>query len=107
MWDNIDFGEETRSGGGTTHVANGIIIQTVDGEDSSLIPATTTQSNVTSKSERSLPAPPKDIVHYILGNRESPKMKEPCQSLNLRDTKGHQLENHLFDLSICFVQSFW
>ena len=106
VWDNIDFGEETRSGGGTTHVANGIIIQTVDGEDSSLIPATTTQSNVTSKSERSLPAPPKDIVHYVLGKRESPKLKEACQSLNLRDTKGHQLENNLFDLAYALCKVF-
>ncbi len=27
VWDNIDFGEETQSGKGTTHAANGIIIQ--------------------------------------------------------------------------------
>ncbi len=27
VWDNIDFGEETRSGKDTTHIANGIIIQ--------------------------------------------------------------------------------
>lgn len=27
VWDNIDFGEETRSSKDTTHIANGIIIQ--------------------------------------------------------------------------------
>ena len=27
VWDNIDLGEETRSGAGTTHMTNGIIIQ--------------------------------------------------------------------------------
>ena len=27
VWDNIDFGEKTRSGKVTTHMANGIIIQ--------------------------------------------------------------------------------
>lgn len=27
VWDNIDFGEETRSGKDTTHIANGIKIQ--------------------------------------------------------------------------------
>ena len=30
VWDNIDFGEETLSGKGTTHSTNGIIIQRVD-----------------------------------------------------------------------------
>ena len=27
VWDNIDFGEETRSGAGTTHRTNGILVQ--------------------------------------------------------------------------------
>ncbi|GBM65008.1 hypothetical protein AVEN_68935-1 [Araneus ventricosus] len=27
VWDNSDFGEETLSGGGTTHCTNGIILQ--------------------------------------------------------------------------------
>ena len=30
VWDNIDFGEETLSGKGTTHSTNGIIIQRVE-----------------------------------------------------------------------------
>ncbi|KAJ8050587.1 Vesicular integral-membrane protein VIP36 [Holothuria leucospilota] len=71
VWDNIDFGEETLSGKGTTHSTNGIMIQrplqSHQEIDSSSLP--------TSKKtkERSIIVPPAEIVPFMgFGKRKGP-----------------------------------
>ena len=69
VWDNIDFLEETPTGAGSTHMANGIIIQQTRDEQ---LPTHRKISSTAIKS--SLKAPEKQLCTYILGNKESPKL---------------------------------
>jgi hypothetical protein len=73
VWDNIDFLEETPTGAGSTHTANGIIIQQTS-DDEQLPTHRKTSSTTIKKSLRSLKAPEKQLCTYILGNKESPKL---------------------------------
>jgi hypothetical protein len=80
VWDNIDFLEETPTGGGTTHMANGIIIQHTS--DVEHLPTQQTTSTAIKKSVRSLKAPPQELHNYILGNRESRKLYAIADSID-------------------------
>ena len=62
VWDNIDFLEEIPTGGGTTHMANGIIIQHTS--DVEHLPTQQTTSTAIKKSVRSLKAPPQELHNY-------------------------------------------
>jgi hypothetical protein len=72
VWDNIDFLEETPSGAGTTHMANGIIIQQTHNNEEQSISRPRTQFS--KKSVRSLKAPEEQLQTFILGKRESPRL---------------------------------
>ena len=73
VWDNIDFLEETPTGAGSTHMANGIVIQHTR-DDQQLPKQRKTSTTTIKKSLRSLKAPEKQLHTYILGNKESPKL---------------------------------
>jgi hypothetical protein len=60
IWDNNDFNEETVSGKGTTHVANGIIVQNGN--------VSLQQKIAVSKKQRTMTAPQTNIIPYV--NRE-------------------------------------
>ena len=60
VWDNIDFLEETPTGAGSTHMANGIIIQQTR-DDEQLPTHRKTSSTTINKSLRSLKAPKKQL----------------------------------------------
>ena len=63
VWDNNDFNEETVTAKGTTHVANGIIVQNAE---SGPRPA---EKKTTSKSIRTIKAPGKHITPYPFRGR--------------------------------------
>ena len=72
VWDNIDFLEETPTGAGTTHVANGIIIQQAhDNEEQTIFRP---RPKTSKKAVRSLKAPEQPLPTFILGKRESPRL---------------------------------
>ena len=69
VWDNIDFGEETLSGRGTTHHTNGIMLQSSVAE-----PASRTNRQPLQKGVSSFKAPPSTPVeHYQQSKREGPQ----------------------------------
>ncbi|XP_070548995.1 uncharacterized protein [Ptychodera flava] len=73
VWDNNDFGEETISGKGTTHNTNGIIIQrnTGDEADSTAVNLSTAVA-ITKSKQRTLTAPPSNIIEYHGKPRHGP-----------------------------------
>jgi hypothetical protein len=83
VWDNNDFNEETVSGKGTTHVANGIMLQNGN---------TTLGDHVTvSKSCRTVQAPETYIAPYT--NREKGTISLRSQSSDISiDDKSYQDE---------------
>ena len=83
VWDNNDFNEETVSGKGTTHVANGIMLQNGN---------TILSDHVTvSKSCRTVQAPETYIASYT--NREKGTISLRSQSSDISiDDKSHQDE---------------
>lgn len=68
VWDNNDFSEETLSGKGTTHVANGIIIQNRSLRD----PVHPREKITVPKSTQSVSPPSTLIEPYILVKKVSP-----------------------------------
>ncbi|XP_070560592.1 uncharacterized protein [Ptychodera flava] len=73
VWDNNDFGEETLSGKGTTHNTNGIIIQRNSGDeaDSTAVNLSTAVA-ITKSKQRTLTAPPSNIIEYHGKPRHGP-----------------------------------
>ena len=70
VWDNIDFGEETLSGKGTTHSTNGIVIQRSTQQMQHIVPAPTVKRT----RARTLHPPPTEITPF-LGHGQK---KGPC-----------------------------
>lgn len=70
-WDNNDFGEETVTGGGTTHNTNGIAIQrrTDDKEKTENVVQEITLKR---SHERTIDPPESDIHPYHIGKKEGP-----------------------------------
>ena len=107
VWDNIDFLEETPTGAGSTHMANGIIIQQT--RDDQLLPKHRQTSTTTTikKLLRSLKAPEKQLYTYILGNEESPKLHAAAINCELETsvvTQNDSLDRRLmldFMYTIC------
>ena len=68
VWDNNDFTEETLSGKGTTHVANGIIIQ-----NRSILDPVNLREKVYLSKKASKSSPPSSIIEpFILTKKVSP-----------------------------------
>ncbi|XP_034096209.1 uncharacterized protein LOC117562482 [Gymnodraco acuticeps] len=82
VWDNIDFGEETLSGRGTTHHTNGIMLQSVPGEPMSTAIRQPLRKGVTSFIA---PPPPMPIQPYHQSKRQGPQnLCQPVQSATCR-----------------------
>ncbi|XP_065646027.1 uncharacterized protein LOC136076646 isoform X2 [Hydra vulgaris] len=78
VWDNIDFGEERRSGKGTNHMANEIIVQPLN------IGPTQEKKEITvSKRPRTIQEPLSSILPYQIGKKESPKLKKLIEKINI------------------------
>lgn len=76
VWDNNDFGEETKSGHGTTHNTNGIIIQR-SSKTSALPENSVTDQEVSMKRSRrrTVDAPEPDIKVYYGGKKVGPQQE--------------------------------
>lgn len=69
VWDNMDFGEETLSGGGTTHHTNGIMVQS-----SIAAPVSSTARQPLQKGVSSFKAPPSiPVEQYQQSKRQGPQ----------------------------------
>lgn len=77
MWDNIDFGEETLSGHGTTHHTNGIMLQSAAMEMS-----TVPRETCVKKGARSLVPQNRQIESYIHQKRHGPKQVGEITDIN-------------------------
>ena len=79
VWDNIDFGEETLSGRGTTHHTNGIMLQSF-----AIEPMSTATRQPLRKGVSSFKAPPKmPIAPYHQSKRHGPENLRHQQSTAL------------------------
>ena len=85
VWDNNDFSEETLSGTGTTHVANGIIIQN---EDIRLGEKTTV-----SKKHRTVKAPEINIVPYTSKVRGTISLQDQSSDIPLEEDSYRYEQN--------------
>ena len=83
VWDNNDFNEETVSGKGTTHVANGIMLQNGN---------TILSDHVTvSKSCRTVQAPETYIASYTSREKGTISLRSQSSDISI-DDKSHQDE---------------
>jgi hypothetical protein len=85
VWDNNDFSEETVSGKGTTHVANGIIIQN---EDVRLREKTTV-----SKKHRTVKAPEINIAPYTSKERGTISLQDQSSDIPLEQQSYRHEQN--------------
>ena len=76
VWDNNDFNEETLSGKGTTHVANGIIMQNENTGLNELAEKATV-----SKKTRTIKAPETKIIPFT--SKEKGILSLPYESVEL------------------------
>ncbi|KAL7382446.1 hypothetical protein ABVT39_022502 [Epinephelus coioides] len=94
VWDNIDFGEETLSGCGTTHHTNGIMLQSF-----AIEPVSTTIRQALKKGVSSFKALPQIPVEpYNQSKRQGPQnLHQPLQILLLfvRATRESNRQLHL------------
>jgi hypothetical protein len=83
VWDNNDFSEETISGKGTTHVANGIILQNAS------FGCTLGEKTTVSKKERTIKPPEINIVPYYSKEKISPMMQNEAADVYLEEHIHH------------------
>ena len=77
VWDNNDFNEETLSGKGTPHVANGIIIQ-----NRSILDPVNLHEKVNLSKKASKSSPPSSIIEpFILTKKISPDLTTVIKDL--------------------------
>ncbi|XP_072027761.1 LOW QUALITY PROTEIN: uncharacterized protein [Amphiura filiformis] len=88
VWDNIDFGEETLSGKGTTHSTSGIIIQRSRYDSSHSQPSPGNPTSQKKTRERTLEAPPSNIVPYFGGRNQGPRV--PLGNVNIENMHYRQ-----------------
>lgn len=86
VWDNNDFNEETVSGKGTTHVANGIIVQN----------GTTRLGDkvVVSKTLRTVKAPETNITPYTIREKGTISLRSQCSDIFI-EARSHQHEQNI------------
>ena len=92
VWDNNDFSEETLSGKGTTHVANGIIIQ-----NRSLVDPVLRREKVTvpKSTHSSVPPPTTMIEPFILEKKKSPDFTKVKKELLKPDIPFEQVDEEI------------
>ncbi|XP_041350657.1 uncharacterized protein LOC121369672 [Gigantopelta aegis] len=104
VWDNIDFGEETKSGAGTTHHTNGIMTQSK--------PTTSDEGNRTAvikKGQRTLNPPPCQIEVYHQKKRHGPEdltvSDHDLQMAIVKEMVVHARKTDLFYVILKYTQS--
>ena len=99
VWDNNDFLEETLSGKGTTHVANGIIIQNHLISDDIFI----RDRIKVSRKASTVQSPPVIIKPYILKKKSSPSFPGTTKNdiLSLSPIKHVQMETVFIVAKFC------
>lgn len=85
VWDNNDFDEETVSGKGTTHVANGIVVQ------NEVVGPTLREKKTVSKKNRTIPAPEANIIPYTSRDKGNISLQNESFDVSL-DEESHRLE---------------
>ena len=83
VWDNNDFNEETLSGKGTTHVANGIIVQNENTRFAGLAGKATV-----SKKQRTMKAPETKIIPFMSKEKGTLSLRSESFELSIEE------ENH-------------
>ena len=71
-WDNNDFGEETRTGAGTTHNTNGIAIQCKTNTVAPLHELVDAEVDLKRTHKRTIQTPERDIIPYFSNKKEGP-----------------------------------
>lgn len=97
VYDNADFNEETLSGKGSTHVANGICIQRTNQYDTTAAAA----RNI-SKKIRRLDAPSNCLEEFHLGKRGVPQVKEHCDTIQI-ESGISESEGRARKLDFCYI----
>ena len=87
VWDNNDFNEETVSGKGTTHVANGIIVQKKD------VGQTLGEKITVSKKNRTIAAPETNIVRYVIKEKGTLSLRNESSEISLEEESYRPQQN--------------
>ena len=87
VWDNNDFNEETVSGKGTTHVANGIIVQKKD------VGQTLGEKITVSKKNRIIAAPETNIVRYAIKEKGTLSLRNESSEISLKEESYRPQQN--------------
>ena len=95
VWDNNDFNEETLTGKGTTHVANGIVIQRGEPALNSKV--------IISKKIHTVKAPDHDIQPYISTKKGVPSLCQDSSELDLDIHNNHQLQVPGINLDFAYI----
>ena len=102
VWDNCDFLEETESGGGTTHIVNGIQIQSKEN-------STTSKDDECgppiSKRKHSLKWSATEIQPFCVGRKTFPKLKDVYRNVNLEQSAHLTAQSSHRKLDLAYVTS--
>ena len=102
VWDNCDFLEETESGRGTTHIVNGIQIQSKKN-------STTSKDDECgppiSKRKRSLKWSATEIQPFCVGRKTFPKLKDVHRNVNLEQSAHLTAQSSHRKLDLAYVTS--
>ncbi|PIK44379.1 hypothetical protein BSL78_18773 [Apostichopus japonicus] len=101
VWDNIDFGEETLSGKGTTHSTNGIMIQRP--RQSARITSTPAMKRTRA---RTLQPPPVEITPFLgCGEKRGPFCIGKDVDVGKNSYKGSEIDGRNLDMAYNLVRS--
>ena len=87
VWDNYDFNEETVSGKGTTHVANGIIVQKND------VGQRLGEKTIVSKKNRTIVAPETNIIRYAIKEKGILSLQNESSEISLEEESYRPQQN--------------
>ena len=104
VWDNIDFGEETLSGKGTTYSTNGIIIQWVDKTDTEMQEYAPTPSIKKTK-QRSIEVPSMRLEPYFGTARNKDRPACIGQGLDMKEDPHSATQVKPRNLDLAFVMT--
>ena len=99
VWDNNDFNEETVSGEGTTHVANGIIVQKND------VGQRLGEKTIESKKNRTIVAPETNISRYAIKERGVLSLRNESSEISLEE--GSYLPQQNVGRNADFLYLLW
>ena len=100
IWDNNDFMEETRSGAGTTHNTNGIIVQRFSELETN---AQNQLTKMKKTGKRSVEPPARNILAYYSQKKRGPARIMCEKELIPNDQNPIQTPYFLLDNAFCFI----